>query len=100
MKSFRFSFSFVAVLLSSAAASAWWEDGHAIVAKVAENYLTAESARVSRTFLAKTGKGRRDQRRAHLHLGRPDPQQRRVEPQISEKRHLALCQHRVQSENG
>ena len=57
--SFRFSFSFVAVLLSSAVASAWWEDGHVIVAKVAENYLTPVRAAAIKDLLGENREGER-----------------------------------------
>ena len=55
----RFSSSFLAVLLYATTASAWWEDGHVIVAKVAENYLTPESRKGINALLGENREGER-----------------------------------------
>jgi hypothetical protein len=50
-------FSLLAVLLAPCTLFAWWEDGHVIVAKIAESYLTPESRAAIKDLLGENREG-------------------------------------------
>jgi hypothetical protein len=53
-------FSLALFLLAPCSLFAWWEDGHVIVARVAENYLTPESRAAIKELLGENQKGERE----------------------------------------
>lgn len=56
---FRFALSCCAALLASSPASAWWEDGHIIISRIAESRLTKEAQAGIKDLLGDNAEGER-----------------------------------------